>query len=86
MNVFVFVLMVSSLMVAMTLGIDITQQIWVEKTAARTEALRKRKEAIETLQKAIQKRFNERPKTIPIEVVKMAQKPARGRHRGLSAA
>lgn len=90
MNVFWFVLLVSAGIVALALGIDVGQQIWVEKRAARKAQLAKLKAAEETLIAAISKRLEGRRKAhanvIELKVVVSPKMPVGGRHRRLTAA
>ncbi|QJD49798.1 hypothetical protein SEA_CLUBPENGUIN_74 [Streptomyces phage ClubPenguin] len=90
MNVLEFVLLVSAGIVALAVGIDVGQQIWVEKQAARKAQLARLKAAEATLMEAISKRLEERMKdrtnVIELKVVASPKMPVGGRHRRLTAA
>lgn len=86
----VFVVVASLLIIAFAIGIDVGQQIWVEKRAERKALIARQTEAIALLQHAIAKRFEERMKaettTVELKVVELhPKKTTGGRHR-LSAA
>jgi hypothetical protein len=90
MNILEFILLVSAGVIALAVGIDVGQQVWDEKRAARTAHWAKMRAAEALLYASIAKRFEERMKeqaqtTIELKVVALPQKPTGGRHR-LSAA
>lgn len=82
----VFVVVASLLVIAFAVGVDVGQQIWAEKRAERKALIARQIEAINLLQHAITKRFEERmlrnADTVEMKVVELhPQKTHGGRHR-----
>jgi hypothetical protein len=74
-----FVLGVSVLVIALTVGIDVSEQIWAEKHAERTAFKKKQLEAFVTLRDALLERVQ---RTVDVDVVvELPKKSAGAKHR-----
>jgi hypothetical protein len=86
MNVFGFVLLVSTAIVVLTIGIDVCSQLWAEKQNQRQVRKAQARRAEALLYASIRKNaMNKTRDTVELRVVSIPQKSDGGRHR-LSAA
>jgi hypothetical protein len=73
-----YVLGISALVIALAVGIDVGEQIWVEKRAERKAFKAKQLEALTVLRGMLVERFAH---VLDAEVVELHQKTVGGKHR-----
>jgi hypothetical protein len=91
--ILVFILAVSAGIVCLAVGIDIGSQVWTEKRAWREAEKARVVEAKNLIVQGIHRKFETtmemrtvRPKVVvPLEAVRVVEKPVHGRHRLVAA-
>jgi len=81
MNVLWFVLLVSAGIIFLAVGIDVGQQIWLDRKARWTKMLEAEALLYAAIAKRFEGRFNPSSDTIELKVVSEPKKSVGGRHR-----